>query len=94
MGDQPDALVGDLELLDPEAGRDERDEVEIPAPLFSLALIAARAGGKAGGIGEAAVARLRDDLVFDAAPARRDLGYAPRRFDAVAAAAPAPAPTP
>jgi hypothetical protein len=27
-----------------------------------------------------AVTRMRDDLVFDAAPARRDFGYAPRMF--------------
>jgi nucleoside-diphosphate-sugar epimerase len=36
------------------------------------------AGGT--GLGEAAVQRMRSDLVFDDAPARRDLGYSPRRF--------------
>ena len=29
---------------------------------------------------EAAVARMRSDLVFDLEPARRDFGYAPRPF--------------
>jgi hypothetical protein len=27
-----------------------------------------------------AVSRMRDDLVFDASPAERDFGYAPRSF--------------
>jgi hypothetical protein len=31
-------------------------------------------------IAPAAVARLREDLVFDAGPANRDFGYAPRAF--------------
>ena len=53
---------------------------EIPAPVFTAALRAARALGYAGGFGDAAVARLRGDLVFDATPARRDFGYAPRPF--------------
>lgn len=65
--------------------------LELPAPLFAIALGAARLAGVARGIGDAAVGRLRDDLVFDAGPAARDFGYAPRRFDAAAAAAPASA---
>lgn len=52
----------------------------MPAPVFRVVLALARAGGVAGGFGDAAVARLRDDLVFDAAPGGRDFGYAPRPF--------------
>lgn len=63
--------------------------LELPAPLFAVALGAARMSGVARGIGDAAVGRLREDLVFDAGPAARDFGYAPRPFDAAAAAAPA-----
>ncbi|HZH43312.1 MAG TPA: NAD-dependent epimerase/dehydratase family protein [Lysobacter sp.] len=54
--------------------------VELPVPLFALLFAAARASGRAHGFGDAALARLRTDLVFDAAPARRDFGYAPRAF--------------
>lgn len=54
--------------------------IEIPAPLFNAALVGARALGHAGGFGDAAVARLRSDLVFDATPAQSDFGYRPRRF--------------
>ena len=54
--------------------------IEVPAPVFDAALRGARALGKGGDVGDAMLARLRDDLVFDAAPARRDLGYAPRAF--------------
>lgn len=54
--------------------------VELPSPLFNLMLLAAHAAGRAQGFGEAAVARMRSDLVFDAAPAQRDFGYAPRPF--------------
>jgi len=53
---------------------------EVPAPLFALALSAARRFGKLQELGDAAVARMREDLVFDAEPARRDFGYAPRAF--------------
>lgn len=56
----------------------------LPAPLFSAALLAARALGRADGLGDAVVARMRDDLVFDATPARRDFGYAPRPFQPIA----------
>lgn len=53
---------------------------ELPSPLFNLLLAAAHAAGHARGFGEAAVARMRSDLVFDAGPAQRDFGYAPRPF--------------
>jgi len=58
--------------------------IEVPAPLFDVALHGTRALGLAGNVGGAMVARLRDDLVFDAGPARRDFGYAPRAFAPVA----------
>src|SRR3546814_17920890 len=45
----------------------------------------AHAGGVARGFGSAALARMRDDLVFDIEPARRDFGYAPRPFEPEAA---------
>jgi len=53
---------------------------EVPGPLFGLALLGAHAMGRIGGFGDAAVARMRSDLVFDLAPAQRDFGYAPRAF--------------
>jgi nucleoside-diphosphate-sugar epimerase len=59
--------------------------IEVPSPLFALALLGARAMGKIGGFGDAAVARMRSDLVFDATPARNDFGYAPRAFHPTAA---------
>jgi nucleoside-diphosphate-sugar epimerase len=54
--------------------------VELPGPLFRLVLAVARASGRAGGFGDAAVARLREDLVFDLHPAQHDFGYRPRAF--------------
>jgi nucleoside-diphosphate-sugar epimerase len=63
-----------LAVLDPPATL-----VELPSPLFNLALAAAKLAGGTG-LGEAAVQRMRADLVFDVAPACRDLGYAPRAF--------------
>lgn len=54
--------------------------LELPMPLFRLALRAARARGIARDLTDAAVQRMREDLVFDAGPARRDFGYAPRAF--------------
>lgn len=51
-----------------------------PAPLFRLVLVFARVVGIARGFGGAALARMREDLVFDATPAQRDFGYAPRPF--------------
>lgn len=54
--------------------------IELPGPLFSLAVQAARISGRAFDVGEATVQRLRENLVFDAAPAQQDFGYAPRPF--------------
>ena len=54
--------------------------VELPSPLFNLALLAAEVAGRGAGLGEAAVRRMRSDLVFDPGPAQRDLNYAPRMF--------------
>jgi len=54
--------------------------LEVPAPLFGAALRAARLAGRMRGLTDAAVARMREDLVFDAGPAARDFGYAPRAF--------------
>lgn len=59
--------------------------VELPSALFNLALLAAQLSGRARGLGEAAVRRMRNDLVFDPTPARRDFGYAPRAFRPTAA---------
>lgn len=53
----------------------------LPSNLFRVALALARASGAAKGLGDAAVARMREDLVFDITPARRDFGYAPRAFE-------------
>jgi nucleoside-diphosphate-sugar epimerase len=54
--------------------------IELPGPLFALALKTAQSRGIATGLGQAAVDRMRSDLVFDIEPARRDFGYAPRPF--------------
>ncbi|QNN47892.1 NAD-dependent epimerase/dehydratase family protein [Thermomonas brevis] len=52
----------------------------LPMPLFRALLAAARARGIARDLTDDAIARMRDDLTFDAEPARRDFGYAPRAF--------------
>jgi len=54
--------------------------LEVPAPLFNLAIRAARLSGRMRGANDAVVARMRQDLIFDIEPARRDFGYAPRLF--------------
>ena len=59
--------------------------IRVPAPLFKAALATAHAFGKMQGLGDAAVARMGEDLVFDAEPARVDFGYAPRGFNPSAA---------
>ncbi|MBJ6978855.1 MULTISPECIES: NAD-dependent epimerase/dehydratase family protein [unclassified Luteimonas] len=59
--------------------------VELPAPLFALLAGALRATGRLQGFGAEAQARLRQDLVFDLAPAARALGHAPRAFNPDAA---------
>ncbi len=53
---------------------------ELPMPMFKAALSLARAAGAMRGLTDDAVARMREDLVFDASPAHRDFGYAPRAF--------------
>ena len=52
----------------------------LPAPLFRAALAMARHTGALSEAGVGVLARLREDLVFDAEPAQGDLGYAPRGF--------------
>lgn len=52
----------------------------VPGPLFSALLWLARASGRVRGFTPAMRQRMRQDLVFDHAPAQRDLGYAPRPF--------------
>lgn len=59
--------------------------IELPGPVFRAALAAARATGRLQGLPPGAVARMREDLVFDATPAQRDFGYAPRAFHPTAA---------
>ncbi len=54
--------------------------IEVPAPVFETAVHAARGIGLARGVGDAVVGRLREDLVFDPAPAQRAFGYGPRGF--------------
>ena len=53
--------------------------VELPPALFRLTARAARLAGRGAGLA-AVVERMGVDLVFDDGPARRDLGYDPRRF--------------
>ncbi len=57
----------------------------VPGPLFALALRAAHSTGRLHGLPPGAVARMREDLVFDAAPAHAAFGYAPRPFEPDAA---------
>ena len=54
--------------------------LEVPGPVFALLLRAAQARGIGTGLGDAAVQRMRTDLVFDAGPAQRDFGFDPRPF--------------
>ncbi len=63
---------------------------EVPSPVFNLVLALAHASGFALDFNEAAVARMRSDLVFDPADAQRDFGYAPRNFRPVASMFPSP----
>jgi len=53
----------------------------LPGVLFDAALWAAHRAGRLQGLPPGAVARMREDLVFDAAPARDAFGYAPRAFE-------------
>ena len=51
----------------------------LPGPVFALAARLARVTGLHDA-GAAVLARMRQDLAFDAGPAREALGYAPRPF--------------
>lgn len=53
----------------------------LPPGAFRALLSLAHAVGIARDFGAAALARMREDLVFDIEPARRDFGYAPRSFE-------------
>jgi hypothetical protein len=52
----------------------------LPTPLFRALLAVAQAAGLARDLSPTVVARMAEDLVFDAVPAQRDFGYAPRPF--------------
>ncbi|MFZ5635939.1 MAG: SDR family oxidoreductase [Pseudomonadota bacterium] len=70
-----DMIARMLVALDPPAKLHE-----VPAPFFNAILAGAHALGFALDFNEAAVVRMRSDLVFDPADAQRDFGYAPRGF--------------
>lgn len=70
-----DMVSRTLKALDPPATL-----WQLPMPVFRTVLSFARMAGAMRGLTDDAVARMREDLVFDAAPARRDFGYAPRKF--------------
>jgi nucleoside-diphosphate-sugar epimerase len=53
---------------------------EVPSPFFNALLAFAHAAGIARDFNEAAVKRMRSDLVFELGPAQRDFGYSPRLF--------------
>lgn len=69
-----------LAALDPPARL-----LELPLPVFEFALRMAQARGIATAFGDAAVERMRRDLVFDSTPAATAFGYVPRRFAPTAA---------
>lgn len=54
--------------------------IRLPTPLFRGAVVLARRLRKVDGLSDTVLARLRQDLVFDATAARRDFAYAPRVF--------------
>lgn len=68
-------VVRTLAALDPPATL-----WQLPMPVFRAVLSFARMAGAMRGLSDDAVARMREDLVFDAKPARNDFGYAPRAF--------------
>lgn len=68
-------VVRTLAALDPPATL-----WQLPMPVFRAVLSFARMAGAMRGLSDDAVARMREDLVFDATPARNDFGYAPRAF--------------
>ncbi|MEO6155595.1 MAG: NAD-dependent epimerase/dehydratase family protein [Thermomonas sp.] len=55
--------------------------LELPMPVFRGVLAVAQLGGIAADFTPQALARMRQDLVFDSEPARCDFAYAPRRFN-------------
>lgn len=59
--------------------------LELPAPVFRIAVGVAQRFGIAGSLNAATIERMRQDLVFDSLPARTDFGYAPRAFAPTAA---------
>lgn len=68
-------VVRTLAALDPPATL-----WQLPMPVFRAVLSFARMAGAMRGLSDDAVARMRENLVFDATPARNDFGYAPRAF--------------
>jgi nucleoside-diphosphate-sugar epimerase len=54
--------------------------ITVPRPLLVAGLAAAHAMGRMRAYGPAMLARMADDLCFDAAAARRDFGWAPRPY--------------
>jgi len=56
----------------------------LPPAAFRALLSLAHVAGVARDFGGAALGRMRQDLVFDIEPARRDFGYAPRAFEPAA----------
>ena len=54
--------------------------LRLPAPIFRVVVGTARRLGAIDAVNPAMLDRLDADLVFDAADARRDFGYAPRKF--------------
>lgn len=70
-----DMVARTLTALDPPAKL-----WEVPMPVFRTALWLARKAGMMRGLTDDAVARMREDLTFDASPALHDFGYVPRSF--------------
>lgn len=70
-----DMVARVLAVLDPPARL-----VELPGPVFAALAAVMRASGRLQGFGREAQARLRQDLVFEIAPAAAALGHAPRPF--------------
>ncbi|GGD45274.1 NAD-dependent epimerase/dehydratase family protein [Pseudoxanthomonas indica] len=54
--------------------------IRLPAPLFRGVVSVARRLRKIDGLSDTVLARLREDLAFDASAAREDFAYAPRAF--------------
>lgn len=59
--------------------------LELPAPVFRIAVGIAQRFDIARSLNAATIERMRQDLVFDSLPARTDFGYAPRAFAPTAA---------